>query len=95
MQDKKNIHSRSSRITIRILAVAFWLLVWQIGSMWLGQEIPGFPPALACIRGPETIRTAGDAGILEICLVQFWKDYRRIPKRSGDRGPSGNPVLSL
>ena len=36
MQDKKNIHSRSSRITIRILAVAFWLLVWQIGSMWLG-----------------------------------------------------------
>ena len=39
MQDKKNIHSRSSRITIRILAVAFWLLVWQIGSMWLGQEI--------------------------------------------------------
>ena len=89
MQDKKNIHSRSSRITIRILAVAFWLLVWQIGSMWLGQEI------LACIRGPETIRTAGDAGILEICLVQFWKDYRRISKRSGDRGLSGNPVLSL
>ena len=39
MQDKKNIHSRSSRITVRIMAVAFWLLVWQIGSMWLGQEI--------------------------------------------------------
>ena len=63
MQDKKNIHSRSSRITIRILAVA--------SGCWFGRLAawPGDSPGLACIRGPETIRTVGDAGILEICLV--------------------------
>ena len=26
-------------IGIRILAVLFWIAVWQIASMWLGQEI--------------------------------------------------------
>ena len=92
MQDKKNIHSRSSRITIRILAVAFWLLVWQIGSMWLGQEILLASPVSVARKLSELLVTQE---FWEICLVQFWKDYRRISKRSGDRGLSGNPVLSL
>ena len=88
MQDKKNIHSRSSRITIRILAVAFWLLVWQIGSMWLGQEILLASPVSVARKLSELLVTQ-----------EFWKSvwfsYRRISKRSGDRGLSGNPVLSL
>lgn len=29
---------------IRILAVLFWIAVWQIASMWLGQEILLAPP---------------------------------------------------
>lgn len=62
MQDKKNIHSRSSRITIRILAVAFWLLVWQIGSMWLGQEILLASPVSVARKLSELLVTQ-----------EFWK----------------------
>ena len=48
MQDKKNIHSRSSRITIRILAVASGCWFGRLGSMWLGQgDSPGLAVSVA------------------------------------------------
>ena len=71
MQDKKNIHSRSSRITIRILAVAFWLLVWQIGSMWLGQEI--------LLASPVSVaRKLSELLVTQEFWIYVWFSFGRI-----------------
>lgn len=71
MQDKKNIHSRSSRITIRILAVAFWLLVWQIGSMWLGQEI--------LLASPVSVaRKLSELLVTQEFWISVWFSFGRI-----------------
>ena len=71
MQDKKNIHSRSSRIIIRILAVAFWLLVWQIGSMWLGQEI--------LLASPVSVaRKLSELLVTQEFWISVWFSFGRI-----------------
>ena len=51
MQDKKNIHSRSSRITIRILAVAFWLLA---PALLAPKKFRPFAVAAALLFGVTT-----------------------------------------
>lgn len=45
--------------TIRLWAVAFWLAVWQLGSMALGQEILLASPVSALSRLLELAVTAG------------------------------------
>ena len=42
---------------IRILAVLFWIAVWQIASMWLGQEILLASPVSVIRRFFELIFT--------------------------------------
>ena len=37
--EAQNNRLRWKSYTIRILAAAFWILVWQLASMWLKQEI--------------------------------------------------------
>lgn len=43
---------------IRVLAVAFWVMVWQIASKWLGQEILLASPASVVKKLGELVLTA-------------------------------------
>ena len=60
---------------IRILAVLFWIAIWQFASMYLKQEILLASPVSVIKRLTELI-VMGD--FLEICGVQFRKDYTGI-----------------
>lgn len=53
--------SRNSKRKIRLWAVLAWLLIWQLASMWIGQEILLVSPVTVVIT---LIRLAGGA--------QFW-----------------------
>lgn len=53
--------SRNSKGKIRLWAVLAWLLIWQLASMWIGQEILLVSPVTVVIT---LIRLAGGA--------QFW-----------------------
>ena len=53
--------SRNSKRKIRLWAVLAWLLIWQLASMWIGQEILRVSPVTVVIT---LIRLAGGA--------QFW-----------------------
>ena len=53
--------SRNSKRKIRLWAVLAWLLIWQLASMWIGQEILLVSPVTVVMT---LIRLAGGA--------QFW-----------------------
>ena len=53
--------SRNSKRKIRLWAVLAWLLIWQLASMWIGQEILLVSPVTVVVT---LIRLAGGA--------QFW-----------------------
>ena len=53
--------SRNSKRKIRLWAILAWLLIWQLASMWIGQEILLVSPVTVVIT---LIRLAGGA--------QFW-----------------------
>lgn len=53
--------SRNSKRKIRLWAVLAWLLIWQLASMWIGQEILLVSPVTVVVT---MIRLAGGA--------QFW-----------------------
>lgn len=53
---------------LRLGAVAFWLLLWQIGSMLLNQEILLVSPVSACAT---LIRLMGESSFYQAVLGSF------------------------
>ena len=53
------------------MAVAFWLLVWQIGSMWLGQEILLASPV-------SVVRKLSDLLVTQEFWKSVWFSFGRI-----------------
>ena len=60
--------AKKYRIFYKIVAAAVWIMVWQLTSMWLKQEI--------LLASPVSVDCNGR--FLEICGVQFRKDYTGI-----------------
>ena len=53
------------------MAVAFWLLVWQIGSMWLGQEILLASPV-------SVVRKLSDLLVTQEFWKSVWFSFRCV-----------------
>lgn len=50
MKNRRPFHDSKSRRGIRLWAVAFWLIVWQLASLCIGQEILLASPASVLVR---------------------------------------------
>ena len=49
--------TRRKRNKIKLWAVAAWLMIWQLVSMWIGQEILLVSPAVVFLRLLELLPT--------------------------------------
>ena len=66
--------AKKYRIFYKIVAAAVWIMVWQLTSMYLKQEILLASPVSVI----ETYRIDCNGRFLEICGIQFRKDYTGI-----------------
>ena len=60
---------------IRILAVLFWIAIWQFASMYLKQEILLASPVSVIMRYQVTVHTP-------LSREVFWHEYAKIPRHT-------------
>ena len=58
--------AKKYRIFYKIVAAAVWIMVWQLSSMWLKQEILLASPVSVIMRYQVTVHTS-------LSLEVFWK----------------------
>lgn len=63
--------NKKKKRTIRLWAVAVWLLVWQAVSAWIGQEILLVSPVVVFRRLTELVREAGFWQSIGFSLVRI------------------------
>nr|WP_317450412.1 ABC transporter permease subunit [uncultured Sellimonas sp.] len=63
--------NKKKKRTIRLWAVAVWLLVWQAVSAWIGQEILLVSPVVVFRRLTELVREAGFWQTIGFSLVRI------------------------
>lgn len=63
--------NKKKKRTIRLWAVAVWLLVWQAVSAWIGQEILLVSPIVVFRRLTELVREAGFWQSIGFSLVRI------------------------
>ena len=67
--------AKKYRIFYKIVAAAVWIMVWQLASMWLKQEILLASPVSVIMRYQVTVHTP-------LSREVFWHEYAKIPRHT-------------
>ena len=67
--------AKKYRIFYKIVAAAVWIMVWQLTSMYLKQEILLASPVSVIMRYQVTVHTS-------LSREVFWHEYAKIPRHT-------------